>query len=204
VTHLLWYLNRGSGVILVAVLTLATALGVLSTSTGGSRRWPRFALQALHRNLSLLACVLLLGHAVTPVLDWYVNHYAPMGWLDVVVPFVAGYKPFGMGLGTIAFDLIAVAALSSLARQRFTHRTWFRLHLLTYAAWVLGVVHGLLIGTDARTPWGLAVTTASVAVVAAAVVWRLTGLRSSSAGRAVAVPASSDRGRRRAGRRAAA
>jgi sulfoxide reductase heme-binding subunit YedZ len=175
VTHLLWYVNRGSGVVLVAALTLATALGVLSTTTSGSRRWPRFALQALHRNVSLLACALLVAHAVTPVLDEYVNHYAHVAWLDVVVPFVSAYKPFSMGLGTLASDLVAVAVLSSVVRHRFTHRAWFRLHLLTYAGWGFGVVHGLLIGTDARSPWNLVVTAASVAVVAAAVVARLTG-----------------------------
>ena len=183
-THLLWFLNRGTGVVLVAVLTLSVALGVLATAPGGSRRWPRFALQTLHRNISLLACALLLAHAVSPVLDSYVSHYAAVTWLDVAVPFVSAYKTLGLGLGTLALDLIAVIVLTSLARQRFSHRTWFRLHLLTYVSWALGVVHGLLVGTDARTSWGLAVTAASIVVVAVAVVVRLLPRR----GRAVAVP----------------
>ena len=34
-SHLLWYLNRSTGVVLVAVLTLSTALGVLSASGRG-------------------------------------------------------------------------------------------------------------------------------------------------------------------------
>jgi len=54
-SHLLWYLNRSTGVVLVAVLTVSTALGILSASGAGSR-WPRFARQGLHRNVSLIAC----------------------------------------------------------------------------------------------------------------------------------------------------
>lgn len=216
-THLLWFLNRGTGVVLVAVLTLSVALGVLATAPGGLRRWPRFALQSLHRNVALIACGLLLAHAVTPVLDSYVSHYATISWLDVAVPFVSAYKTLGIGLGTLALDLVLVIVLSSLARHRLSHRTWFRLHLLTYAAWALGVVHGLLVGTDARTPWSLAVNAASILVVVVAVVVRLLPRR----GRGTPVPVpgplthletgpvpmagppAAEHGRRRAGRRAA-
>ena len=175
-SHLLWYLNRATGVVLVAVLTLATALGILAIR-GGSRWWPRFALQSLHRNVSLLAVALLLTHAVTPVLDTYVNHYAPIAWQDLVLPFVSAYKPLALGLGTLALDVLAVVVLTSLARRRFGHRTWFALHLLAYVSWALGVAHGFLIGTDARTTWGLAVTVTSVAVVAVAVVVRVAAPR---------------------------
>jgi sulfoxide reductase heme-binding subunit YedZ len=171
-SHLIWYLNRSTGVVLVAVLTLSTALGVLATR-GGSMRWPRFALQSLHRNVSLVACALLLAHALTPVIDTYVNHYAPIAPLDAVVPFVSAYRPLALGLGTLAFDLIVVVVLTSAARQRLGRRTWFGVHLLTYAGWALGVVHGLLIGTDAWTTWSMAVSVTSVAVVLAAVAARL-------------------------------
>lgn len=176
-THMFWYVNRGSGVALVAVLTLATALGVLATSSPGSRRWPRFAVQTLHRNVSLVATGLLLAHAAAPVLDWSVNHYAPVTLVDVAVPFVSAYKPLALGLGTLALDLLAVAVVTSLARRRFSHRAWYGLHLLTYVSWGLGVAHGFLIGTDARTLWGLAVTGASVLVVAGAVLVRVTSGR---------------------------
>src|SRR5256885_1998988 len=43
---LIWYLSRGTGVLLVAVLTLSTALGVLAMR-GGSTRWPWFGVDLL-------------------------------------------------------------------------------------------------------------------------------------------------------------
>jgi sulfoxide reductase heme-binding subunit YedZ len=206
-SHLLWYLNRGTGVVLVAVLTLSTALGLLSVSGRGSQRWPRFARQSLHRNVSVIACGLLVAHALTPVLDTYVNHYAPIGWLDTLVPFASAYKPLAMGLGTLALDLVVVVVLSSVARHRFGHRAWFSLHLLSYAAWGLGLVHGFLIGSDSRTVWGLGVTAAAVLVVLVALVARV-ARPASGASAAAARPAPAGppepaptRGRRRASRR---
>src|SRR5436305_14971552 len=92
---------------------------------GGSSRWPPFALQSLHRNVSLLACALLLAHAATPVIDTYVNHYAPIAVIDAVVPFVSAYKPLALGLGTLAFDVIIVVVLTSVARRRMRRQTWF-------------------------------------------------------------------------------
>jgi DMSO/TMAO reductase YedYZ heme-binding membrane subunit len=175
-SHLLWYLNRSTGVVLVAVLTFSTALGVLSASGAGSR-WPRFARQALHRNVSVLACALLVAHAVTPVLDTYVNHYVPISWVDTVVPFVSAYQPLATGLGTLSLDLLVVVVFSTVARRRFGHRAWFSLHLLSYAAWALGIVHGFVEGTDARTTWGLGVTAGALLVVTAALVARPGGHR---------------------------
>jgi predicted ferric reductase len=171
-SHLIWYLNRATGIVLLAVLTLSVALGVLATR-GGSSRWPRFALQSLHRNVSLLACTLLLAHAASPVIDTYVNHYVPIGPLDPVVPFVSAYKPLALGLGTLALDVLVAVVVTSLARPRLGLRTWFGVHLLAYAGWGLGILHGFLMGTDARTAWGLAVTGTSAAVVLAVAVARL-------------------------------
>jgi len=175
-SHLLWYLNRSTGVVLVAVLTLSTALGILSASGAGSR-WPRFARQGLHRNVSLIACALLVAHAVTPVIDTYVNHNAPIRWIDALVPFVSAYQPLATGLGTLSLDLLVVVVFSSLARRRFGHRAWFSLHLLSYAAWALGLVHGFIEGTDARTTWGLGVTVGALLTVTAALIARPRGPR---------------------------
>ena len=122
--------------------------------------------------MSLIACALLVAHAVTPVLDTYVNHYAPISWIDALVPFVSAYQPLATGLGTLSLDLLVVVVFSSVARRRFGHRTWFSLHLLSYAAWALGLLHGFIEGTDARTTWGLGVTVGAVLTVTAALVAR--------------------------------
>ncbi len=166
---LLWYLNRGTGIVLVVVFTLTVVLGVLATGRSVSRWWPRFVTQGLHRGLAAVSVLLLLAHAVVAVVDEFVD----IRWWQAVVPFGATYEPLWLGLGTLALDLTVVVVATSLARSRLPHRLWFVLHLTTYAAWVAGVVHGLGIGTDSDLGWSVAITAACVAAVVVAALGRV-------------------------------
>ncbi|WP_088285720.1 ferric reductase-like transmembrane domain-containing protein [Kineosporia sp. A_224] len=169
----LWYLMRGTGVTLMLLFTLSTALGIFSTARAGNRFWPRFATQALHRNVSLISVALLVAHILTAVTHSFVD----IRWIDVLIPFIGPYEPLWVGLGTLATDLVIVVVATSLVRERLSHRAWRAIHLTSYAAWVLGVVHGIGLGTDATTtPWGLGATVVSIGIVAASVVVRFATL----------------------------
>lgn len=167
--QILWFANRGTGVVLLALLTLSTALGVFSTARAGNARWPRFATQALHRNVSLLSLSLLGVHIFTAVADEYVD----IRWYEAVLPRPGAYKGVWLWLGTLGCDLILAIVITSLVRHRLTHRSWRGMHLLAYVSWGFGVLHGVGIGTDTATSWGTGVTVASVGVVAAVGVIRL-------------------------------
>ena len=157
---LLWYLNRSTGLVVLALLTVSALLGVLSTG-GAGRVVPRFATQAVHRNLALWSVALLGLHVVTAVVDTYVD----IRWWQAVVPWVgATYLPLWLGLGTVALDILVLVVVTSLLRARLRHRSWRLLHLLAYVAWGVAVAHGLGIGTDLRTP-GWERTAVWVAVV---------------------------------------
>jgi sulfoxide reductase heme-binding subunit YedZ len=163
-THgpLLWFANRSTGVVLIGLLTMSTAMGVVSTARAGSVRWPRFATQALHRNVSLLTTAMLLVHIATSVIDTYVD----IRWYDAVIPFLGSYSRLWLGVGAVASDLLIAVVVTSLIRSRLNHRRWRSVHLLSYLGWALGVAHGLGIGTDAGTGWGMAISALSVGVVA--------------------------------------
>jgi predicted ferric reductase len=166
----LWFTTRSTGAVAFVLLTATTVLGVAATRRSlASARWPRFATQALHRNISLLALLVLLVHITTTVIDSYVN----VGWLAVVVPGASAYETLPVGLGALAFDLLIVAAATGLARGRIPLRAWRPLHLLAYAAWPLALVHFLTAGTDAGSRWSLALAAASAAAVAGASALRL-------------------------------
>jgi methionine sulfoxide reductase heme-binding subunit len=169
---LLWYLNRSTGLVVLALLTLTAVLGVLSTTRGG-RLLPRFVGQALHRNLALWSVLLLALHVTTAVVDSYVD----IRWWQAVVPWVGStYLPLWLGLGTVAFDLLVLVIVTSLLRARMRHRSWRLVHLLSYAAWGVAVGHGLGIGTDLRQPgWERSAVFASVALVAGIALLRLVG-----------------------------
>lgn len=168
-----WYLMRGTGVTLVVLLTLSTALGIVATARTASRIWPRFATQALHRNVSLISVALLVAHCVTAVEHAYVD----IRWFDVFVPFIGEYEQLWVSLGAIATDAIAVIVATSLVRDRLDYRRWKLIHLTSYVAWVLGVLHGVGIGSDVTTTtWGTGITAVCVGVVGVSVFVRFATL----------------------------
>ncbi len=180
----LWFANRGTGVVLIVLLTTTVLLGVLAAGERPGRLVPRFLSQALHRNLSLVAVVLLGAHVTSAVIDSYVD----IRWWQAVVPFGATYRPLWLSLGTAALDVIAVVAVTSLLRTRMPHRRWRVVHLLAYVAWAASLAHGLGIGTDAGTPAGRWLTVACIGSVALAVLLRLVGLAVTQTRRRRALP----------------
>jgi predicted ferric reductase len=167
----LWFITRSTGIVAFVLLTVTTVLGIVATRRSlASARWPRFANQLLHRNASLLALIFLLVHIGSTVLDSYVS----VGWLAVLVPGASAYKTTQVALGTLAFDLLLVAAATGLARGRMPARAWRALHLVAYAAWPLALVHFLATGTDTSGGgWGVWLGAGCAATVAAAAAVRI-------------------------------
>jgi Ferric reductase like transmembrane component len=168
-SKLLWYLTRGSGLVCLILLTASVVLGILTTVRVSGPRWPRFLVAALHRNVSLFVMVVLVFHIAVAILD----SYAPLGWLDAVLPLNSSYRPFWLGLGALSLDLLLAVIVTSLLRTRLGHRRWRAVHWASYASWLSAVVHGLGTGSDTKTPWVLVLTIACVVSVVAALGVRL-------------------------------
>ncbi len=160
-----WYLTRSTGAVSLILLTLSVALGVAGVSRFSSPRWPRFVLDALHRNVSLLALAFLVVHILTAVLD----SFAPISLVDAIVPFGGSYRPFWLGLGAVAFDLLLAVALTSMMRRRLGYGAWRATHWLSYACWPIALLHGLGTGSDVKSTWLLALNVVCLGVVALAV-----------------------------------
>ena len=168
-TKALWYLTRGSGVVSLLLLTAAVVLGLLTSSRWARERWPRFVVEGLHRNVSLLASVFLLIHIASAVLDGFV----PIHWLDAVVPFGAAYRPFWLGLGALSLDVFIALAVTSLLRRHLGHRVWRVIHWSAYACWALAMIHSIGAGSDSGQTWMVLVYLACGAAVLLALVFRL-------------------------------
>ena len=169
---LLWSVNRSSGMVLLALRTLTVLLGVSSMRGAAGTRVPRFAVQALHRNIGLLSLVMLLLHIFSAVLEEYVD----IRWWHGFVPWGLHYEPLWLALGVVAGDLMLATALSSMVRTRLPPGAWRWVHRAAYPVWGLALWHGLAIGTDTGLGWATAVYATSGALVAAALLLRVAGL----------------------------
>jgi hypothetical protein len=173
-----WYLARGTGAVSLVLLTASVVLGIVGSVRFAAPRWPRFAIDSVHRDVSLLVVVVLVIHIVTSVLDGF----APIRLLDGVIPFVTPYRPLWMGLGTLAFDLLLAIAITSMVRRRLGYRTWRAIHWLAYASWPVAVLHGLGTGSDVKQWWMLALTAACIVAVLVAVWTRIASASEQAAG----------------------
>lgn len=178
----LWYLSRGTGLVSLVLLTASVVLGITEVVRWASERWPRFVTAALHRNVSLLATAFIGVHIATAVVDGF----APIRWLDALVPFTSAYRPIWLGLGAVAVDLFLALIVTSLLRQRLGYRAWRAVHWAAYASWPLAVVHGLGTGSDSRVQWVQLLDVVALAAVVAAVWWRLANGSPAASGQRVA------------------
>lgn len=164
-----WYLTRSTGTVALLLLTGAIVLGVIDVQRLSTPRWPRFIVDSLHRNVALLAMVFLSLHILTSVLD----SFAPISPLDALAPFVGSYRPFWVGLGAVAFDLLLAVTLTSVLRRRIGFGSWRAVHWLTYASWPIALLHGLGTGSDVKSTWLLALSLACLVSVLVAVLLRV-------------------------------
>lgn len=173
----LWFLSRGSGLVLLVVLSVVVALGVAVTSRSAPRRWPRFSIAELHRTLSLFAIALLVLHVVTALLDPFVT----IGWAAVLVPFTSPYRTVAIAAGTLAVDLAGAVLITSLLRHRLGFRAWRVVHWLAYLAWPMAFIHSLTAGNDLGVWWVGLIEWGCAALVGTAALARVLG-RSRSGG----------------------
>lgn len=191
-SSVLWYATRATGFMALILLTGSVVLGMLTSVRYAGPALPRVLTAGLHRNVSLLVVAFLAVHVLTSVVD----SYAPVGWLATVLPFASSYRRVWVGLGTLAFDLLAAVVVTSLLRLRLGRRTWRSVHWLAYACWPIALAHSFGAGTDTRLGWVLFVDALCVAAVLLTLWWRLAtgwpshaGLRVGSAALSVLTPA---------------
>ena len=102
-----------------------------------------------------------------------VDPFTALGWKAAVVPFSSFYRPFWLGLGVVAVDLLVAVVVTSLVRFLLGYRAWRAVHWLAYACWPIALAHGLGTGSDSSRPWLLAIEVGSAALVLVAILVRL-------------------------------
>lgn len=189
----LWYLDRATGIVALALMSLTIVLGVVVRRQRRLPGLPPSGVVGLHRSVSLVSAVFLAVHILSAVVDTYV----PVGWPALVLPFASGWRPFAVGLGTIAVDLMVAVIVTSLVRGRLPVRLWRGVHLTVYLLWPLALLHGITAGTDLHSAWAIGVVALCTGAVATAAAAAWTGRATPAADRAPAALRASSSAMRR-------
>jgi methionine sulfoxide reductase heme-binding subunit len=163
-----WYAARAAGIAAYLVLTIVVSFGLSMSGKLQTSKWPKFAIEDVHRFGGLLVGALVGVHVLTIAAD----SYLPFSLGQLIVPLTSRYRPLWTGLGIFAAELLLALAITNHYRRRLPYRFWRRAHYLNFAVWAAATLHGLGSGTDRRAPWLLLLYSASAAIVIVLVLWR--------------------------------
>jgi sulfoxide reductase heme-binding subunit YedZ len=150
-----WLGIRATGITAWGLLTAVVVWGILLRTQVLGRLAPPMRLLDLHRWLGAVALGFLGVHLALLLVDPAV-HFSVA---QILVPGLAPWQTFAVGLGTVAFWLLLPVSFLGRLRARMGRagNRWFkRSHLIAYAAWPIATAHYVLAGTDALAQWSLA------------------------------------------------
>lgn len=165
-----WYLGRASGILAFILLTSVVSFGLIVSSRAFFKVIPGATAYEVHRFLAWLALGAVIFHFST----FFFDNFIKMTVTEALVPFalfrelktIAGFN-FGtaVAFGTIAFYGLLVLVFTSQWRSEMSPKLWRALHYMTFAVYLLFVLHGFMSGTDSEVWWMRALYSLSLGLV---------------------------------------
>ncbi len=139
-----WHFTRSSGTVAYLLITASTVWGLLLSSKIIKETVPAMLSLAMHNFLSWSAIGITALHMIALLFDSYFTYTAA----DLLVPFIGPYRPGWVGLGIIGYYLMLFTSISFYFRKQIGQKRWRKLHYLTFGAYLLATIHGIMAGTD--------------------------------------------------------
>ena len=164
-------ISRATALVCYLALWLSMMFG-LAISSKATRLWPGGpAMLELHQQFSLLGLLFALAHVFSLLGESRLGY----GLAQALLPWVGGsYRPFWVGLvGKMSLYLMLVVWLSFYVRKWVGGRWWRRIHYLSFAVFLLGLIHGIFAGSDTSAWWGQALYILSGVALLALLAYRV-------------------------------
>jgi len=159
--HFFWLASRSLGVVAVVLLAASVTLGIALSARMLKRPGMAARLKHWHEAIALTAMGAIAGHGLLLIGDKYLHP----SLRDIAVPFAMHGQPAWTGIGIVGGWLTAIFTFSFYVRRWIGNRAWRWLHRWTLGAYVLAVIHTVGSGTDARSPWLVALLIAITAPI---------------------------------------
>ncbi len=140
----LWYVTRAAGLVAYFLLWLSTAWGLAVSSKIFDPLLHRAFTYDMHQFISLLA----IGFTVLHVAVLLGDRYLPFSVAQVLIPFIAPYRPLWVGVGIIGFYLTLLVSITFYIRRWIGQKTFRVIHISSFLVYAAVTVHGLTAGTD--------------------------------------------------------
>lgn len=165
-----WNVIRSAGITAYFLLFLAVFAGITLRLPVQLRKW-KAPILFIHQHAGWLAFLFSIVHGLLLLFD----RYLPYTISEVFIPFSAKNEPLLSGLGTVVFYVILIVLLSSDFMMRIGKRVWKYLHMSTYPAFFIALLHGYFQGTSAYDGWGMLLywITGSILIAVLVLKWKI-------------------------------
>ena len=167
--HVFWFASRAFGIVAMVLLAVSVAVGLAMSGRLVRRPGLPAKLKHFHESATLVTLGLIVTHAGLLLFDSYLRP----GLAGITLPLALSYRPLFTGIGIIAGWLAAVLGLSFYARKWIGVKTWRFMHRFTIVVYLLALAHVVGSGTDARSPWMVALLTVLTAPIVFAFSYRM-------------------------------
>jgi methionine sulfoxide reductase heme-binding subunit len=173
-----WYLGRASGILAFILLSGVVIFGLIISSRAFINVVPGAVAYEAHRFIAWLALATIILHFSS----FFFDDFLRLRVVEAFVPFILSRElktalGFDIGnaaaLGIISFYLIIILVLTSEFRAKMSAKVWRRIHYISFIAYSLFLLHGLMSGTDSREWWMRALYSLSASIVALFVLARI-------------------------------
>lgn len=144
----LWYVTRAAGIVAYLLLWLSMVWGLAVPSKIFDNVLQRAFTFEYHQFLSLLAIGFIFLHVAVLLVD----QFLPFTVAQILVPFIAPYRPAWVGIGVIGFYLILLVTITFYLRSRIGMRAFRLIHVLSLVSYLGALVHSFFSGTDSTLP----------------------------------------------------
>ncbi len=145
-------MTRAAGLMAFMLLWLSTVLGLLVSSKLTDNLLHRSFSYDWHQFISLLAIAFTALHVVVLLFD----RFMAFSVIQVLVPFIAPYRPLWVGVGVISMYVMLLVTVTYYVRQWIGVRTFRAIHVASFVSYAGATVHGWMAGTDSTlsvTQW---------------------------------------------------
>ncbi|HZQ08804.1 MAG TPA: hypothetical protein VFD70_19635 [Anaerolineae bacterium] len=139
-----WYVTRAAGLAAYLLLWLSTLWGLAVSSKIFDPLLHRAFTFDVHEFLSLLAIGFVVAHVGALILDSYMPFSIP----EILVPFLAPYRPLWVGIGIIGMYLTLLVTVTFYLRSKIGQKAFRTIHLLSFISYIAVTVHSVFAGTD--------------------------------------------------------
>jgi predicted ferric reductase len=172
--HGFWYISRASAFVAYVLIWMSMMAGLGITGKAARKRPGMSLTYEIHRYAGLLGLGFASLHALVLLGDAYINYSIT----QLLVPFMgSNYMPEWVGFGQVAIYLTAIVSLSFYVRDRIGLMGWRLIHMLSFALFLMAMIHGMQSGTDSKDLWAQALYWGSAATILAGTIYRIVAVR---------------------------